>query len=54
MRNYGILEKIFAKERWYCDIIVQVCGALVNMQSPLINGVFKLDVVNSDVDFVIE
>lgn len=53
MRNYTILEKIFAKERWYCDTIVQVCGALVNLQSPLIDGVFKFNDGN-DIDFAID
>ena len=53
MRNYAILTKVAAKERWYCDVIVQVCGALVNMQSPLIQGVFEIDSGNKDIDFTI-
>ena len=54
MRDYTILNKIHSKERWYCDIIVQVCGALVNIQSPLIHDIFNNDSNDADnIDFVI-
>ena len=53
MRNYAILEKISAKERSYCDIIVQVCGVLVNLQAPLIGGIFEMESSSSNIDFVL-
>ena len=52
LRNYKILEKISARQRWYCDIIVQVCSALVNLQSPIIESIFDLEGEN-DIDFSI-
>lgn len=41
VRNYKILQLITCKMRPYVDQLVQVCGALVNCQSPTINGVLE-------------
>ena len=51
MRNFKIMEKISAKERWYCDTIVQVCGVLVNLQTPIIKGIFDTK-EDQDIDFL--
>ena len=49
MRNYKILGLITANLRPYVDTLVQVCGVLVNFQSPTISGVLEqyLSTVNS-------
>ena len=39
MRNYKILNLISCKFRPFCNKIVQVCSALVNLQSPLNSGI---------------
>ena len=48
LRNYIILNLISAKLRPLCDKLIQSCAALVNLQTPIINGVF--DKYNSSVD----
>ena len=40
LRNYKILNLISAKLRPFSDILVQSCAALVNLQTPIISGVF--------------
>ena len=40
LRNYKILSLITSNLRPYCDKLVQVCAALVNLQSPIISGIF--------------
>ena len=41
MRNYKILEYINAPLRPFADRIVQVCAVLVNLQTPIIAGIFQ-------------
>ena len=40
LRNYKILALITSNLRPHCDKLVQVCAALVNLQSPIIRGIF--------------
>ena len=41
LRNYKILGYINGHLRPFTDIIVQVCAALVNLQTPIIAGIFQ-------------
>jgi hypothetical protein len=41
LRNYKILGLITAPLRPYVDKIVQVCSALVNLQTPIMSDVLK-------------
>ena len=52
LRNYRILDKISARQRSYCDVIVQVCSALVNLQSPIIGHIFEGE-REKDIDFLV-
>ena len=47
LRNYKILNLISANLRTFCNKLVQSCAALVNLQTPIISGVF--DRYNFDV-----
>ena len=50
IRNYTILDKISFRQRLHCNMIVQVCAALVNLQSPIIDGIFDTE---KDIDFIV-
>ena len=41
LRNFRILDKISTNLRPFSSILVQVCAALVNLQTPIIKGVIK-------------
>ena len=41
LRNYKILGYINGHLRPFTDMIVQVCAALVNLQTPIIAGIFQ-------------
>ena len=41
MRNFKILNTITAPLRPFVDKIVQVCATLVDLQSPIIAGIFE-------------
>ena len=47
MRNYGILESFQTNLRPFASKIVQVCAALVNLQSPVISGVLNQEAEGS-------
>ena len=40
LRNFRIVDKLPAKQRPFISLVVQVCSALVNLQSPIIAGIF--------------
>ena len=40
LRNFRIVDKLPAKQRLFISLVVQVCSALVNLQSPIIAGIF--------------
>ena len=41
LRNFKILQALETNQRQLANKIVQVCAALVNLQSPVISGIFK-------------
>ena len=41
LRTYKILRYIDAPLRPFADKIIQVCAVLVNLQSPIIAGIFQ-------------
>ena len=41
LRNYRILNSISANQRPIASKLVQVCASLVNLQSPVLYGIFK-------------
>ena len=45
LRNYKILNLISGKMRPFCDKRVQSYAALVNLQTPIISGVFDKYIV---------
>ena len=47
VRNYRIVEKISTNLRPFSSLIIQVCCALVNLQTPIISGVINAE--NNDV-----